>query len=89
MYNVFYIVILAIFVCIFFLFCRLEWRKYKKEKQELADSFQKSEADFLKHQSTANVDVAHVSKEMYQRLKKQELDQKIRDEYYKNKDADS
>lgn len=89
MHNVFYMVILAIFACIFFLFCRLEWRKYKREKKELADSFQKSEADFLKHQGTANVDVAHVSKEMYQRLKKQQLDQKIRDEYYKNKDADS
>ena len=89
MSNIFPVIVLAIFLGIFIGFCRLEWKKYQLERQRLADSFAKSEEDFLKHQSKSSVDNAYASKEMYQRLKKQQLDRKIREEYRKSQDANS
>lgn len=71
------IVILVGFFIIFVLFCRNDWKLYKKEKLKLKQLYEKTESDYESYQSKSSFDETLASKEMYQKIKKKQLDDQL------------
>ena len=71
------IVIPVGFSIMFLLFCRNVWKLYKKEKLKLKQLYEKTESDYESYQSKSSFDETLASKEMYQKIKKKQLDDQL------------
>tara|TARA_A200000113_G_C8652421_1_gene286255 strand:- start:291 stop:548 length:258 start_codon:yes stop_codon:yes gene_type:complete len=71
------IVILIGFFIIFVMFCRNDWKLYKKEKEKLKRLYEKTDMDYKNYESNSAFDETLASKEMYQEIKKKQLNDEL------------
>ena len=77
--NIVLIIIICLLVIVFLLKFLAEWNRYRLVMRNLQEGMAKSEEEYDDFQSRKHIPSVgdDIAKEMYQRLKKKELDEKM------------